>query len=176
MGRLAMSEEIPPLLFLSDPQRFMQLVMTEDFEQRLDGGLKLFDDIFICEILRYGIYNDVRMIPDLQQFYRYELMRVPPERRRQIYGHVAGMVENVSYVSASAFLPFIAEDHNAAIVATAVIDYVSLSPLIDEDPMSRPKEIVGLIGGGNAQKRRCRLRGLAAYRRPSRLQAYLAAS
>ena len=56
----------------------MQLVMTEDFEQRLDGGLKLFDDIFICEILRYGIYNDVRMIPDLQQFYRYELMRSHP--------------------------------------------------------------------------------------------------
>jgi hypothetical protein len=31
------------------------------------------------------------------------------------------------------------------IVSTAVIDYVSLSPLSDNDPMSRVKDIVGLL-------------------------------
>jgi hypothetical protein len=56
-----------------------------------------------------------------------------------------GFIENTSVVSTNALLPFIAEDEARMIVSTAIIDYVSLSPLSDSDPMSRVKDIVGMI-------------------------------
>jgi len=67
------------------------------------------------------------------------------EQRFELYQHVAGLVENVPFVSANAFLPFIAEDTARRIVSTAVIDYVSSGQLTDNDPMSRPKDIIGMI-------------------------------
>jgi hypothetical protein len=50
----------------------------------------------------------------------------------------------ISVVSINAFLPFIAEDNSRRIVSTAVIDYVSLGPLTDGDPMSRVKDVIGM--------------------------------
>jgi hypothetical protein len=43
-----MSDERTPLLFVSEPKRFMDLVMTDDPRERLDG-LTNFDDIAICK-------------------------------------------------------------------------------------------------------------------------------
>ena len=121
--------------------------MQDDPKERQDG-LKTLDDIVLCEILRYGIYNDAEMIVSLQQLYSDRFAQVPIERRSEVYRHVVGMVENVDFVSCNAFLPFIAEDDDTTIVSTAVIDYVSLAPLTDNDPMSRPRGIVGMIESG----------------------------
>jgi hypothetical protein len=54
-------------------------------------------------------------------------------------------------VSANALLPFIAEDKSPAVVSTAVIDYVSLPALTDNDPMSRPRDIIGMIQSGTLE-------------------------
>ena len=70
-----------------------------------DFGPKTLDDIVLCEILRCGMYNDAATIPELKQFYCKYFLPVPVERRSQVYGHVAGMVENVDFVSPNAFLP-----------------------------------------------------------------------
>lgn len=50
-------------------------------------------------------------------------------------------------MSINSFLPFIFEDHSRVIASTAVLDYVSLGPLTDGDPMSRVKDVVGMIQG-----------------------------
>ena len=134
-------------LLVSDPVHFMEHVIRDDPQERWDG-LKTLDDIVLCEILRYGMYNDAATIPELKQFYCKYFLPVPVERRSQVYGHVAGMVENVDFVSPNAFLPFIVADDDRMIVATAVIDYVSVTPVSADDPMSEVREIIGLIAGG----------------------------
>ena len=129
------------LLIVSDPQQFMTLVMHENQKDRING-LKTLDDIVLCDILRYGIQNDAGMIADLKQLYGEWLKQVPADRRGEVFRHVQGMVENVDYVSFNAFLPFVVEDDDRGIVATAVIDYVSLASPTGDDPMSRPRDIV----------------------------------
>jgi hypothetical protein len=136
-----------PLLFLADPQRFWELVTTDDQQKRLDG-LGVSDDLVLCEIVRYGFYNRREMIGPLVKFYREWVMKMPEDRRFGFYGHIVGFVENTSVVSINSFLPFIAEDRSRMVVATAVIDYVSLGSLTDDDPMSRVKDIVGMIESG----------------------------
>jgi hypothetical protein len=137
-------------LLVSDPRRFMDHVLRADPQERWDG-LETLDDIALCEILRYGIYNDAATIPELKQFYSRYFLPVPVERRSQVYGHVAGMVENVDFVSFNAFLPFVVGDDDRMIVATAVIDYVSLAPVPADDPMCAVREIVRMIGGSALQ-------------------------
>jgi hypothetical protein len=134
-------------LLVSDPKLFMEHVIRRHPQERWDG-LKTLDDIVLCEILHYGIYNDAATIPELKQFYCERFLPVPVERRSQVYGHVVGMVENVDFVSPNAFLPFVVGDDDRMIVATAVLDYVSLAPVPADDPMSEVREIVGLIAGG----------------------------
>jgi hypothetical protein len=56
-----------------------------------------------------------------------------------------GFIKNTSAVSINAFLPFIAEEAATRIVSRAVIDYVSLGPLSDNDPMSRVKDVIGML-------------------------------
>jgi hypothetical protein len=128
-------------LLVSDPVQFIEHVERWD-------GLKTLDDIVLCEILRYGMYNDAATIPELKQFYCKHFLPVPVERRSQVYGHVAGMVENVDFVSPNAFLPFVVGDDDKMIVATAVIDYLSLTPVPADDPMSEVREIIDLIASG----------------------------
>ena len=125
----------------------MEAVMNHDPEARLNS-LKWFVDIAICEIVRYGIFNDEKMIQPLGQFYQQFVMKAPEETRFEVFTHVKGMVGNTDFVSANAFLPFIAEDSGRAIVSTAVIDYVSLAPLTNGDRMSRVKDIIGMIERG----------------------------
>jgi hypothetical protein len=134
-------------MFTSDPRRFGDLVRTDDPAKRIGGLCGNVDDLVLCEIVRYGVYNDARMISGLQQLYRELVMKMEEEHRRRIYRHIAGMVEHTS-TAANALLPFIAEDNAPSIVSTAVIDYVSLAGLTDGDPMSRPKDIIGMLESG----------------------------
>jgi hypothetical protein len=36
----------------------MDLIMTNDQKKRIDGRLRNIDDLVLCEIVRYGCYND----------------------------------------------------------------------------------------------------------------------
>lgn len=80
------------LLLLSDPQRFMEIVQNHDDETRV-RSLHTLDDMMACEALRHGIYNDPTKLPQLAEFYRRYFLEAPVERRREIYGHVAMIVE-----------------------------------------------------------------------------------
>ena len=64
-------------LFRSDPDRFNKLLFTADTNERLAG---LFaDEILVCEIMRYGIYNDEKMIAPLQKLYSRLVAEGMPE-------------------------------------------------------------------------------------------------
>jgi hypothetical protein len=132
------------LLFQTDLERFWEIVMNDNAEARV-AALDGLDDCLLCEVVRYGVLNKTEMIGPLANFYRGPVMQMSKDRRYSVYGHVAGFVEHTSIVSVSAFLPFIVEDDSLAIVARAVIDYVSLGLLTDNDPMSRVKDIIGMI-------------------------------
>jgi hypothetical protein len=132
------------LLFQTDLKRFWEIVMNDNAEARV-AALGSLDDCLLCEVVRYGVLNKTEMIGPLANFYRGPVMQMSEDRRYSVYGHVAGFVEHTSIVSMNAFLPFIAEDDSRAIVSRAVIDYVSLGLLTDNDPMSRVKDIIGMI-------------------------------
>ena len=138
-----------PLLFQADPKKFMEILMLDDAKKRADALKANFDDIILCEILRYGIFNDANMIGPLAQLYEKSVVaNYANEKRWELYRHIKGMVENVDSVSVNALLPFVAEEPSPGIVSTAVIDFVSDGPLTGNDQMSRPKDIIAMIKSG----------------------------
>lgn len=137
----------PQFLFQVDPERFLQIVTNDDWDQRL-SLVPTVDDHLLCEVIRYGMFNKTEMIDPLANLYRQLTTRLPVDARSRVYRHVIGFVENTSFVSTNAFLPFIVEERDRGIVSTAVIDYVSLGPLTDGDPMSRVKDVIGMIERG----------------------------
>src|SRR5207248_3060056 len=96
--------------------------------------LSTFEDFVLCEIVRYGFYNRKEMIAPLAKLYREYVMKMTEDDRLGLYRHIVGLVQEAPFVSINALWPFIAEDSLRGIVATAVIDYVSLGPLSDNDP------------------------------------------
>jgi hypothetical protein len=139
------SDDAKPL-FLIDPGRFWGLVTNDDSQVRY-AAFDTIDDLLICEIVRYGVFNKPEMAGPLATLYREQFMQIPEERRLGVYLQIAGFVEHTS-VSINAFLPFVTQEGARPIVATAVIDYASFGPLTDGDPMSRVKDIIEMIEEG----------------------------
>jgi hypothetical protein len=132
-------------LFQTNLDLFRQIVTEDDREKRM-AAIPTVDDLLLCEVVRYGTFNKEEMIGPLANLYQtLKKTKLSEEARHAIYRHVVGFVENTSVVSVNAFLPFIAEEHAQSIVATGVIDYVSLGPLTQDDPMSRVKDVIGMI-------------------------------
>ena len=138
-----------PLLFTSDIKAFMTVVMEENADARFEALKANTDDVILCEIVRYGVFNDSAMARPLADLYQQVVLRnYSDEQRWKLFMHIKGLVDHVEFVSANALLPFIVEEPLPEIVSTAVIDYVSVSPLTDGDPMSRPKDVVNFIKNG----------------------------
>jgi len=132
-------------LLRDDPKRFWNLVANEDSRIRAEVLAGSFDDIVLCEIFRLGIFGRDDMVAPLMRLYEQLTTSTPPQHRVGLLGHVVGAIEHTNVVSIGALMPFITEDPSHAVVAAAVIDYVSLGPLVDNDPMSRVKEIAVMI-------------------------------
>jgi hypothetical protein len=131
-------------LFETNRDLFQKILLNDDKDKRF-ASISTPDDLLLCEMIRYGIYNKQEMIRPLVNLYTQLLAKIPEEGRHSIYEHVVWFIENTSVVSINAFLPFIGEDTATSIVSRAVIDYVSLGPLSHNDPMSRVKDVVGMI-------------------------------
>ena len=150
-----------PLLFQTDLKKFMEILAIDDAEKRLDALKANFDDVILCEIIRYGMINDAKMIGPLAERYEKSVVATYTEEKRwELYRYIIGVLDNVDVVSVNALLPFIAEDPSQRIVSTAVIDYVSLGPLADNDPMSWPKDIIEMIKGSHLKDRGAAFGGL----------------
>lgn len=155
-----MDEPLKPLL-LEDPRAFMDIVMNHDTKARV-YGLHTHDDLVTCEIIRHGIFNDASKVPELIELYDELVLPAPVERRKEIYGHVAMIVSGLGGATAGALNPFMLLDDDMAIVSTATIDYASLGDLLDDDPMTRPRNAVELVVAGAARNPAAVLGGLLA--------------
>lgn len=143
-----MSDEVT-FLIQKDPKAFMDIVFTDDQKVRLEKLGSSIDDIALCEIIRYGAYNDPAMIGPLAELYKNSILCELPEARRwNLYRQINQLMDAVDFVSVNALLPFIAEESSQRIVSSAVIDYASLRPLANNDDMSGPKDIIGMLKSG----------------------------
>ncbi|RRH93659.1 hypothetical protein EH240_29125 [Mesorhizobium tamadayense] len=122
----------------------MEIIKNHDAETRFKS-LQTFDDIVTCEIMRHGIFSDGSELPSLTRLYNEFFLPAPTSRRKEVFEHVKVIVTGLGGWTAAAFTPFMILDDDIGIVSTATIDYVSLAPLIDGDPMSRPKDVVTMI-------------------------------
>jgi len=135
------------LLLISDPKLFMAVVHEQDPAKRVHS-LHTLDDLMACEALRHGIFNDWAALPSLRQFYNEIFLQAPVDRRREIYRHVAMIVPQIGGWSAGAMTPFMLLDPDMAIGSTATVDYASLGSLLNDDPMTRPKNAIRMIEKG----------------------------
>jgi hypothetical protein len=101
-----------------------------------------------CEILRHGIVNDASELPTLVALYDTFLLTAPLDIRKEIYGHVKMIVQDIGGWTAGAFTPFMLLDEDIGIVSTATIDYSSLGTLLENDPMTRPRDAVDMVVKG----------------------------
>ncbi|MDR6632303.1 hypothetical protein J2X72_001074 [Phyllobacterium sp. 1468] len=136
------------LLLEDDPKLFMDIVLNDDPRARM-YGLHTFDDAVVCEILRHGIRNDFSELPALVQFYNSYLLPSPVERRKEIYAHVKNIVPLLGGHTAPAFNPFMMLDTDTGIVSTATVDYASIGKLIENDPMTRPRDAMDMVANAS---------------------------
>jgi hypothetical protein len=131
--------------FWTDPERFAES-MLKDGETRL-RQYKVAQDFLFGEITRYGFqFHRPEWITPLRGLYE-EFVRhgIPTEQRLEVLEYITAMVQNTKAITVNAFLPFICEDPDRRIVARASIEYVSLGPLLNSDPMGFPKHLIRLI-------------------------------
>jgi hypothetical protein len=135
-------------LLLTDPERAWKVILNQDDSVRAYGFNDVRDLLF-GEIIRIGYFNEQAMAAPLARVYDYFLDHgMPSEVRAEIYRHVVGMVENTKIVSVNAFTPFFCRDPDRGIASTAALDYVSLAPMLGDDPMRSSKELIEMIEAG----------------------------
>jgi hypothetical protein len=134
----------PKPLNVTDPDAFMAIVLNPDTKQRVDG-LRTLDDVVICEALRCALVEGPDVWAHITGLYDGLFMLAEAETRMQIYQRLAALVRETDGANAAAIIPFMLLDTDIAIVSSATIDYASLGALIDDDPMTRPLDIVGMI-------------------------------
>ena len=137
-----------PTILEADPRRFMEIVGIDDRETRIAACRENFEDLITCEIARYGIFNYPEMIGPLAELYsKWVLYDKDENNRWKIYKIIQKFIISVDFISVNAFLPFIAQEISSRIVSSAVIDFVCLGPLTDNDEMSRVNDIIAMIEG-----------------------------
>src|SRR3954469_8940672 len=97
------------LLFMDNPELFMQAVLNDDPQARV-ASLHTFDDLMTCEFLRYRIFDNAEQIPELRRMYAKLFMLAPSERRKEVYSHVAAIVPLLGGHTAGAFTAFMLLD------------------------------------------------------------------
>jgi hypothetical protein len=139
-------------LFWTDPERFTKNMLNQDdaarFRQYKDAR-----DVLFGEISRYGFhFNRPEWITPLRRMYDDLVSNgMSVEQRGEVLQCISTMVENTKSMTVNAFLPFICQDPDRGIVSTASVDYVSFGPLLDNDPMAFPKELIQLIEDGEVR-------------------------
>lgn len=152
-------DSAPRPLLLENPRAFMDIVRNHDDEVRA-YGLHTIDDLVTCEMLRHGLFSDGSTLLNVRRVYDELFLEAPVDRRREIYEHVKMIVSALGGRTAAAFTPFMNLDDDLGIVSTATIDYVSFGTLIENDPMTRPKDVVDMVVNGVPRNRAAVIGGL----------------
>jgi hypothetical protein len=132
--------------FMQDPRKFDRLRPKDS----VDAWIAEFDDdlqeALAAAAFGFGMTGFGPTDTQLTELYRYCLASgMSAARRWQVFSYVTDAVRRLNFLGIDAYLPFIAEDPDRQIACVAAKDYVANGPLIANDPMSRVKEIIGLI-------------------------------
>ena len=71
--------------------------------------------------------------------------RLPIDKRFEVFAHLRDLVQAHRGQLAVALMPFVRHETYGPLVAAATIDYCSLAPARDDNPVSRPEELTGLL-------------------------------
>lgn len=148
-------------MFNDDEERFISLVLSEDAHER-DSVLTNVDDKIVSEMIRYGIYNDIETLNRIASLYQNEFIDLPEMEKRGVYEFVTHAVRQIGGAASGALTPFMMLERSTGIVSTATIDYVSMGSLIDDDPMSRPRDAFELVKNGVPENPAAVIGGLLA--------------
>lgn len=132
------------ILCRDNPPEFMAIVLNDSITERY-ANLTTIDDLITCECIRFGYYNDPAAIPDIITLFNDIFLEQTLETKRRVYSHVSMIVSEFGGRLAPALIPFIMLDTELSIVSTATVDYTSLGPLIDNNPMTRPLDVIDMI-------------------------------
>ena len=136
--------------YLEDQNAWEKLLLNDDREHRL-SGYRYGADMLLGEIVRFAALHDPATAAGVRGLYDRFLKRgMSLDARQEIYRHAAEFRDHKG-VSPDVCIPFICEDPDTGICATAVIDWVSAANLTDGDPMSRVKDVIDMIVRGRAQ-------------------------
>jgi hypothetical protein len=136
--------------FESDPEAWAQLTVgTGEFSDRVDGYHSQAD-MLLGEIIRFGVYGDVAVLNPL--YGRLIAGGLGVALRRKVYGYVTAL-QREGTIHPVAFMPFACWDPDLHLSAKAVVDYVSTAVPFGGDPMSRVKEMIGMIADGDIENR-----------------------
>jgi hypothetical protein len=136
----------------TDPDRFWKLVHTDDHEKRVTGAPR-FAELLLCEIVRYGVFQDLRIVEDLRQFYPFLIENGLPEKERERIYAITQALLLQGKIAPSTLLVFVTQETSRKLVSAAVSDYLNLAPAIGGDPMARPREIVQMVERASTRNR-----------------------
>ena len=131
--------------FALEPGLFKEIAFDENLTRRIVAKADMREAL-AGAILKFGNRMDEETELKLQALYQLCLIcEMPIEHRWQVFAFITEAVQHTEVIGIGVYVPFILEEPDRGIVCTAAIDYTSLGPLIDDDPMSRPKEIIRFI-------------------------------
>ena len=123
-------------------KKFMETLNSPGSWESLDS--QSFFHFTYDAIYTYGHTNNLELIPLIRRLYIYFRKRTETEERWNLYQDIVREVSN-NNISVFAFLPFLYEENDKAIVSTAAIDYCAYRPLENDDPLTAVKEIIPRI-------------------------------
>jgi len=136
-------------ILLSDPPRFMEAVQEHDREARF-RELATVEDRVVCESLRHGLFPGPDSVPSIIGEYTGDFLTFSVGDRRRVYEHLMAYVGNLGGDAATACVAFMMLEPDLGLASTATLDYASMAPLIDDDPMTRPRDALEMVGRGQA--------------------------
>lgn len=110
---------------------------------------ELLRHLVFYQCLSYGIHSNDALVSRLMGIYRVGVDRLHPGVRQQIAVQVARAVERLHRQHGmrsgagctNGLLPFLIEDPDPSVVATAAFEMAILLPLEDQDPLSGPRYV-----------------------------------
>lgn len=139
-----------PSLCIDNLPEFIDILMTNDsYKRRL--AFENIDDIIICECLRHGIYQSPQQLVDISKLFEQEYFTLSEEIKKRIYNNITIIISKIGLHLVAAFMPFILLEDKASVVSRATIDYVSMGSLINNNPMTRPLDIIELLNNNLAR-------------------------
>jgi hypothetical protein len=125
------------------PQHRRLVELWEDFDLWAHASNKERLQVIFNYSLLYGRTQDTQMIGKLGFLYSNMSIITSEEERLDLLMGVTKAIE-ANHSSILSFYPFIFVESETSIISTASLNLACLHPLVDDDPMTGPKEVLKL--------------------------------